>query len=136
MMDLKATEMTIDDGVGVITLCRPARMNAWTGRMHTEYRSCLAELDNEPGVGVSVVTGKGRGFFPPRGVNARPNSFTTDSHSIIRRMLRKFDRQYFRILLRQKPPSGFRNCNIACQMFSRLRKSESGFSNFKCALSA
>ena len=62
MMDLKATEMTIDDGVGVITLCRPARMNAWTGRMHTEYRSCLAELDNEPGVGVIVVTGKGRGF--------------------------------------------------------------------------
>ncbi|MFV2090848.1 MAG: enoyl-CoA hydratase-related protein [Pseudomonadales bacterium] len=61
-MELKATELTIDDGVGLITLNRPRRMNAWTGRMHTEYRACLAELDGDPAVGVIVITGKGRGF--------------------------------------------------------------------------
>ena len=61
-MELKATELSIDDGIGLITLSREARLNAWTGRMHTEYRSCLAELDSNGDVGVIVVTGKGRGF--------------------------------------------------------------------------
>ncbi|MGD8416539.1 MAG: enoyl-CoA hydratase-related protein [Pseudomonadales bacterium] len=61
-MELKATELSVEDGVGIITLNRPARMNAWTGRMHTEYRFCLAELDADEAVGAIVVTGKGRGF--------------------------------------------------------------------------
>ncbi|MCC7366654.1 MAG: enoyl-CoA hydratase/isomerase family protein [Dehalococcoidia bacterium] len=37
-------------------------MNAWTGRMHTEYRWCLAEADRDPAVRVIVVTGEGRAF--------------------------------------------------------------------------
>lgn len=61
-MELKATELSVLDGVGLITLNRPHRMNAWTGRMHTEYRWCLAELDRNTEVGAIVVTGKGRGF--------------------------------------------------------------------------
>lgn len=61
-MELKATELTIEDGIGLITLNRPERMNAWTGRMHTEYRWCLQELDADSSVGAIVVTGKGRGF--------------------------------------------------------------------------
>ena len=61
-MELKATRMTIADGVGTIWLNRPQRLNAWTGRMHTEYRWCLEQLDGDAGVGVIVVTGRGRGF--------------------------------------------------------------------------
>jgi len=61
-MELKATTLTVEDGVGIITLNRPDRMNAWTGRMHTEYRFCLAALDADTSVGAIVVTGAGRGF--------------------------------------------------------------------------
>lgn len=61
-MELKATRLEKAAGVGTIWLNRPARMNAWTGRMHTEYRWCLAQLDADAGVGVIVVTGAGRGF--------------------------------------------------------------------------
>lgn len=61
-MELKATRMEQAAGVGTIWLHRPARMNAWTGRMHTEYRWCLAQLDADAAVGVIVVTGAGRGF--------------------------------------------------------------------------
>ncbi len=61
-MELKATELLIDAGIGLITLNRPHRLNAWTGRMHTEYRWCLEQLDNSDEVGAIVVTGKGRGF--------------------------------------------------------------------------
>ena len=61
-MELKATRMEKAEGVGTLWLNRPARMNAWTGRMHTEYRWCLAQLDADAEVGVIVVTGTGRGF--------------------------------------------------------------------------
>ncbi len=61
-MELKATELSVRDGIGLVTLNRPQRMNAWTGRMHTEYRWCLSELDRNAEVGAIVVTGKGRGF--------------------------------------------------------------------------
>jgi len=61
-MELKATQLEIDDGIATIWLNRPHRMNAWTGRMHAEYRWCLAQADLDPAVGAIVVTGKGRGF--------------------------------------------------------------------------
>ena len=61
-MELKATALSVEEQIGVITLNRPERMNAWTGRMHTEYRYCLAELDANEAVGAIVVTGAGRGF--------------------------------------------------------------------------
>jgi enoyl-CoA hydratase/carnithine racemase len=62
ILELKATAYQVDDGIAVISLNRPQRLNAWTGRMHTEYRWCLAQADTDPAARVIVVTGKGRGF--------------------------------------------------------------------------
>jgi enoyl-CoA hydratase/carnithine racemase len=50
------------DRIATITLCRPDRLNAWTGRMHTEYRHAVAAAEADPEVRVLVVTGAGRGF--------------------------------------------------------------------------
>lgn len=61
-MELKVTTLERADGIGVITLNRPTRLNAWTGRMHTEYRWCLAQLNSDTDVRVIIVTGAGRGF--------------------------------------------------------------------------
>ena len=64
-MDLKSTRYDVDaDGVATIMLSRPARRNAWTGRMHTEYRWCCARADADPAVRVIVVQGdpEGRAF--------------------------------------------------------------------------
>ncbi len=61
-MELKATQYEVDDGIATIALNRPDRMNAWTGRLHTEYRHSLAQADADPQVRVIVVTGRGRGF--------------------------------------------------------------------------
>jgi enoyl-CoA hydratase/carnithine racemase len=61
-MELKVTRYAIEDGVATITLNRPHRMNAWTGRMHTEYRWLLEQAENDPVVRVVVLTGEGRGF--------------------------------------------------------------------------
>ncbi len=61
-MDLKATAYAVEDRIATVTLNRPHRLNAWTGRMHTEYRWCLQQAEDDPEVRVVVVTGAGRGF--------------------------------------------------------------------------
>ena len=59
-MDLKATSYELHGRTAVITLNRPDRGNAWTGRMDTEYRWLLDKADNDPGVRVIVITGAGK----------------------------------------------------------------------------
>jgi enoyl-CoA hydratase/carnithine racemase len=53
---------TIDEGVAVLTLNRPERLNAWTGEMEREYFSLLDDCAAREDVRVVVVTGAGRGF--------------------------------------------------------------------------
>jgi enoyl-CoA hydratase/carnithine racemase len=52
----------VNDGVAVITLNRPDRLNAWTGELGHAYFDRLDEAVADPDVGAIVVTGSGRGF--------------------------------------------------------------------------
>ena len=61
-IDCKATRYQVEDGIAIIALNRPHRMNAWTGRMHTEYLHHLCEADEDASVRAIVVTGAGRAF--------------------------------------------------------------------------
>ena len=61
-MELKTIQYEVVDEVATITLHRPHRMNAWTGRMHTEYRHLLRQADLSSEVRIIVVTGSGKGF--------------------------------------------------------------------------
>ncbi|MGE3077013.1 MAG: enoyl-CoA hydratase-related protein [Dehalococcoidia bacterium] len=61
-MELKATRYAVEERIATITLARPHRLNAWTGRMHTEYRWCLEQAEENSEVRVIIVTGEGRGF--------------------------------------------------------------------------
>jgi enoyl-CoA hydratase/carnithine racemase len=61
-MELKDTDYEVSNGIATIWLDRPHRMNAWTGRMHTEYRHLLQRADSDSAVRAIVVTGRGRGF--------------------------------------------------------------------------
>ena len=63
MLELKSTEFEVDEeGIATIWLSRPNRMNAWTGRMHTEYRYLLSRAEQDQGIRGIVVTGRGKGF--------------------------------------------------------------------------
>ncbi|MGH9133558.1 MAG: enoyl-CoA hydratase-related protein [Ilumatobacteraceae bacterium] len=55
--ELKTTRFEIDGHVATVWLHRPHRHNAWTGRMHTEYRSIMASLESDRAVRAVVVTG-------------------------------------------------------------------------------
>jgi enoyl-CoA hydratase/carnithine racemase len=55
--ELRATRYEVDDGVATVFLHRPHRANAWTGRMHAEYRTLMARAEADPSVRAIVVTG-------------------------------------------------------------------------------
>lgn len=50
------------DGVAVITLNRPDRLNAWRAQMDGEVRAAMRAAADDDGVRVIVLTGAGRGF--------------------------------------------------------------------------
>jgi enoyl-CoA hydratase/carnithine racemase len=53
---------TIDDGVALLTLNRPDRLNAWTPELHRVYFDLLDDCAARDDVRAIVVTGAGRGF--------------------------------------------------------------------------
>jgi len=52
----------VRDGVAVLTLNRPDRLNAWIPAMQVRYFDLLQEAAADPDVKAIVVTGAGRGF--------------------------------------------------------------------------
>jgi enoyl-CoA hydratase/carnithine racemase len=52
----------VDDPVAVITLNRPASLNAWTDEMGNEVSEAIARAEADPAVVGTVVTGAGRAF--------------------------------------------------------------------------
>jgi enoyl-CoA hydratase/carnithine racemase len=57
MSELTALRYAVDGQVATVWLHRPHRHNAWTGRMHAEYRSVMADLEHRDGLRAVVVTG-------------------------------------------------------------------------------
>jgi len=58
----EVVQRTVQDGVAVLTLNRPDRLNAWTPQMGRAYFDSLAECAALEEVRVIVVTGAERGF--------------------------------------------------------------------------
>jgi enoyl-CoA hydratase/carnithine racemase len=55
-------DYAVAHGVATITLNRPERRNAWSGRMAAEYRWALHHCHTDPAVRVAVLTGAGEHF--------------------------------------------------------------------------
>jgi enoyl-CoA hydratase/carnithine racemase len=52
----------VDDHVALVTLNRPATLNAWTTRMDDLYQEALTTANTDPEIRAVVVTGAGRGY--------------------------------------------------------------------------
>ncbi len=69
-MELKTTVWSLgigdDASIATITLSRPHRHNAWTGRMHTELRHLLARAEDDDSIRVVIITAdvEGGAFCP------------------------------------------------------------------------
>jgi len=61
-MSYESIKFTIQNGIAVLTLNRPERLNSFTQAMHREVRDALDTLQADKSVRVLVLTGAGRGF--------------------------------------------------------------------------
>jgi enoyl-CoA hydratase len=52
----------IDDGVSILTLNRPDKLNAMNRKLSAELRDAVSAMDADDGVGCIVITGAGRAF--------------------------------------------------------------------------
>lgn len=61
-MHFESIQYAVDNGIAILTLNRPDKLNSFTQAMHLEVRAALAALQEDPTVRVLVLTGAGRGF--------------------------------------------------------------------------
>ena len=61
-MDYEHILVEIEDGVGVLTLNRPDKLNAMNRRLSSELRDAVKSMDADDGIGCIVITGAGRAF--------------------------------------------------------------------------
>src|SRR3546814_15571293 len=71
----------VDGPVATITLDRPDRLNAFTGRMMHEMISAFDEIDADDRIRAVVVTGAGRGFCAGAALGAGGATFDADAQS-------------------------------------------------------
>lgn len=71
----------VDGPVATLTLHRPDRLNAFTGRMMQEMISAFDEVDRDDAVRVVIVTGAGRGFCAGADLGAGGATFDADAQS-------------------------------------------------------
>jgi len=70
-MTYETIQFTIDQGIAVLTLNRPDRLNSFTQAMHREVRDALDRLQADQSVRVLLLTGAGRGFCAGQDLNDR-----------------------------------------------------------------
>jgi 2-(1,2-epoxy-1,2-dihydrophenyl)acetyl-CoA isomerase len=70
-MSYESIQFTIQNGIAVLTLNRPERLNSFTQAMHREVRDALDTLQADKSVRVLVLTGAGRGFCAGQDLNDR-----------------------------------------------------------------
>jgi enoyl-CoA hydratase/carnithine racemase len=61
-VDYEQIEYRVEEGVAVVTLNRPEKLNAMTAQMGAEMGDAMAEADGDDAVRAVVITGAGRGF--------------------------------------------------------------------------
>jgi len=66
------------EAVGLVTLNRPEKLNAWTPAMAVEQAAAIEEANADPAVGAIVMTGAGRGFCAGADMDALKGLDPTD----------------------------------------------------------
>jgi enoyl-CoA hydratase/carnithine racemase len=80
-MDRQETLLEVADGVATLTLNRPDKLNAFTGRMMHEIISAFDETDARDDVKAVIVTGAGRAFCAGADLSAGAKTFDYDART-------------------------------------------------------
>lgn len=67
------------DGVGLLTLNRPDKLNAFNDQLHLDIADALGLVEGDDKIRTLVITGAGRGFCSGADLSARLDSSTTNA---------------------------------------------------------
>ena len=79
MTDFTQIRYAVADGIATITLCRPDKLNAFTGTMMTELIAAFDASDADDRVRAVIVTGDGRAFCAGADLSAGAATFDYDN---------------------------------------------------------
>src|SRR5947199_7324096 len=97
----------IEDGVGIITLNRPEKLNAMNRRLVSEMQEAVGRLDADDAVGCIVLTGAGRAFSAGGDIHEQLEDDARYSDEELDRMRTR--RGYLDISMSKKPNIGMMN---------------------------
>jgi enoyl-CoA hydratase len=97
----------IEDGVGIITLNRPEKLNAMNRRLVGELHDAVQRFDADDGVGCIVLTGAGRAFSAGGDIHEQLEDDRRHSDEELDRMRTR--RGYLDISMSKKPNIGMMN---------------------------
>lgn len=80
-MERQETVLHVADGVATLTLNRPDKLNAFTGRMMHEIIAAFDETDANDDVRCVIVTGAGRAFCAGADLSAGAKTFDYDART-------------------------------------------------------
>ncbi len=93
-----------NEGVAIVTLNRPERLNAITGPMLDAFAKAIVELDRDREVRAIVITGAGRGFCAGLDLQDQASGQGLGSGDGVGAVTQKFD-------LREAPPIVLNECD-------------------------
>lgn len=81
MAEREQTILEVRDGIATLTLNRPDKMNAFTGKMMHEIIAAFDETDRRDDVKVVIVTGAGRAFCAGADLSAGAKTFDYEART-------------------------------------------------------
>ena len=97
----------IEDGVGIVTLNRPEKLNAMNRRLVSEMHDAVKRFEADDGVGCIVLTGTGRAFSAGGDIHEQLEDDSRYSDDELDRMRTR--RGYLDISIATKPTIGMMN---------------------------
>jgi enoyl-CoA hydratase/carnithine racemase len=97
----------IEDGVGIVTLNRPEKLNAMNRRLGAELQDAVKRLDGDDAVGCIVLTGAGRAFSAGGDIHEQLEDDARFTDDELDRMRTR--RGYLDVSISKKPNIGMMN---------------------------
>lgn len=84
-MELQEVSLDVANGIATVTLNRPDKLNAFTGRMMNELIEVFDRTDADDGVKTVIITGAGRGFCAGADLSSGGDTFSRGGSDVISR---------------------------------------------------